>query len=85
MRELRLCQQRALCRRDLKECLLLPDAFVKGTNNRRLSFPPPLSGEGPGPKGEEVGTKTQPLFYSPCQKSPGQASKSSLFLGNSAP
>lgn len=68
-----------------KECLLLPDTFVKRANNRRLSFPPPLSGEGPWPRGEWAGTKTQPLFYSSCQKSPGQASQSSFFLGNSAP
>lgn len=83
--EHRLCQRRAFCQKDPEECLLLPDAFVKQANNRRLSFPPPLRGEGPGRRGEEVGTKTQPLYCSLCQISLAQASKRSFFLGNSAP
>lgn len=78
VRELRLCQRRALCGRDSKECLLLPDAFVKRANNRRLSFPPPLSGEGPGPRGEEVGTKNPAPILLALPKIPGTGAQKQL-------
>lgn len=55
-----VCQRPAL--RDPKSCLLLPDALIIGAF---LFFC--LSDEGLGPKEEDMGTKTQPLFYSLCQ------------------
>lgn len=48
-------------------------------------FHHPLVEKDQGQEGRRWEPKTQPLFYSPCQKSPAQAPKSSFFLGNSAP
>lgn len=68
--------------RDPVECLFLPDAFVKQTNNRSLSFSPPLCGE--DEEEEEEGTKSHPAFARSA-KNHSAGIQSNFFLGNLAP
>lgn len=48
-----------------------PEAMVKQANNRRLSFPHSLRGEGPRRREEEAGTRAQPPFALAVPKIPG--------------